>query len=435
MSPTPGRRRVLAVAVIVAGVGLLGATVATLVAPADPAPAPTATADRPPLERTIATAQDKLRRTPRDPATWALLGTAYIEQARVTGDATYYPKAQGALEKSLAQQADGNGPALIGLGALANARHEFGTARDWGERARVAAPDTAEVYGVLADAYTQLGQAEQATAAVQRMLDLEPGVASFTRAAYDLELHGRVDDAREALDRALAASVSVADASFCRYHLGELAFDSGKLDEAEAHYADGLRADPTNAALLQGRAKVAAARGRTDEAIAGYRDLVARVPLPQYLHEYALLLTAAGQPADSQFAVLDKQRTLAQASGAVDDLADSVVAADRGDAATALRLAEAEWGRRQNVLVADAMAWALHLNGRDAEALSYADKAAALGWRNATFLFHRGVILAGLGRAGDAVSTLEEALRVNPDFSLLHGPEAQRALTELRGPR
>ncbi|CRK57945.1 hypothetical protein [Alloactinosynnema sp. L-07] len=436
MSSAPGRRRTTAVAVIIAGVGLLALSVAALVPRDTPAPAPASTpAAQSELTRTIAAAQDRLRRVPRDPRTWALLGGAYVEQARVTGDPSYYAKAEGALRSSLDQQADGNGPALIGMGALANARHQFTEAREWGERAKAAAPDTAEVYGVLADAYTQLGDTTAATDAVQRMLDLEPGVPSFTRAAYDLEIRGRVDEARQALDRALTAAGSVADTSFCHYQLGELAFDNGDLDAAAGHYADGLRVDPAGTAPRHGQAKLAAARGQTDDAIARYGELVARTPLPQYVHEYAVLLRAAGRTADAdaQFTVLDRQRTLAGA--AADDLADAEVAADRGDAATALRLAQAEWGRRQNVLVADALAWALHLNGRDAEAITYADKAAATGWRNATFAFHRGMILAALGRGPEAMTALEDALKINPRFSPLHAPTAERALADLRSGR
>ena len=40
------------------------------------------------------------------------------------------------------------------------------------------------------------------------MLDHKPGVSSFTRASYDLELHGRIDDARAALQRAVADATS-----------------------------------------------------------------------------------------------------------------------------------------------------------------------------------------------------------------------------------
>jgi tetratricopeptide (TPR) repeat protein len=321
------------------------------------------------------------------------------------------------------------------MGALANARHDFAAARDWGEKAKALLPHTAEVYGVLTDAHTQLGDTEAATDALQRMLDLKPGVSSFTRAAYEFELHGRVEDARMALDRALADAADPADIAFCRYRLGELAFDGGDLDTATRHYDAGLRVAPEDAPLLQGRTKVAAARGRTAEALAGYEDLVSRLPEPQYLHEYAVLLTAAGEPeaAERQYALIAQQQRLQAASGASDDLDASLVAADRGDAAEALRLAQAEWSRRQPVFVADALAWALHLNGRDAEALVYADQAARTGWRNATFSYHRGMILAGLGRDADAVTALTEALRINPHFSPVDTRTARATLADLRG--
>ncbi|MCR6490679.1 tetratricopeptide repeat protein [Amycolatopsis sp. OK19-0408] len=429
-------RRILAVVVLVAGaVALVASVSAGQSAPvAGPAPVPVA---QDTLAHSISVAQDKLRRTPRDPLTWAQLGTAYVEQARITADPAYYPKAQGALEKSLQQQPDGNGAALIGMGALANARHDFAAAKTWGERAEAALPDTAESYGVLADALTQLGDAGAATDAIQRMLDHKPGVSSFTRASYDLELHGRIDDARAALQRAVADATSPSDVAFCRYYLGELAFNSGKLDDAAAEYDQGLAVDARNVSLLGGKAKVAAARGRVDEALAGYRDIVARVPLPQYLQEYTDLLVAAGRKpeAEQQYAVLDSQQRLFAAAGVTDDLTASAVAASRGDNAGALTHAQAEWGRRQNVLVADALGWALHLNGRDAEALPYLDRAAVLGGRTAAFAYHRGMALAGLGRKADAVAALADALEINPYFSPVGAPDARRALDQLKAAR
>lgn len=438
MPSRTGRTRFYGVLTILAGILVLAVSAATLFAAGStPAVEPATSAAETSLNRTISAAQAKLRRTPQDPVTWAQLGSSYVEQARLSGDPVYYAKAQGALDRSLQLQPEGNGLAMIGLGALANARHDFAAARDWGERAKAVLPDTAEVYGVLADAHTQLGDTQAATDAVQRMLDLKPGVPAFTRAAYDLEIHGQTDDAASALDRALAAAVDPADITFCRYHLGALAFDNGALDTAEQHYEAGLRVDPRSVTLLSGRAKVAAARGRVDDALAGYRDIIGRVPLPEYLHEYALLLTSAGRTdeATQQFAVLAEQDRLLAAAGASDDLTASVLAADRGEPAEALRRAEAEWQRRQNVLVADALAWALHLNGRDAEALEYTDRAAATGWRNATFTFHRGMILAGLGRDAEAANALDLALRINPHFSVRDTPVAQQALVTLRSSR
>lgn len=386
------------------------------------------------LDRSIDTMRSTLRRNPHDAAAWARLGGAYVEQARVTADPGYYAKAEGALRRSMDEQPSRNGLAWIGMGALENAKHDFGSARDWGERARRVLPDTAAVYGVLADAYTELGDEQAATTALQRMLDLKPSVASFTRASYNFELRGRIAEARDAMERAHADTSGPADASFCRYYLGELEYNTGRLDAAERHYEQGLAADPDNVQLLQGKAKVAAARGQADAAVRGYQDVVSRVPSPEYLQEYARLLRSLGRraEADKQYEVLAAQQRLLTAAGAADALVASSVAADRGRKTEALRLAEQEWARRQHVDVADVLAWALHLNGRDAEALTYAERADRLGGKNAQFAYHRGMILRALDRTDEARAALRTALRTNPYFSPLDAPRARSALNALR---
>lgn len=433
-TPVPSRQRRLFPSVAaVAALALVALVVIGLVtAPATPAvPTPQPVGDR--LTASIEQLRDRLRRVPDDPTTWANLGSAYVEQARALANPAYYPQAQGALDRSVQLQPDGNAAALVGLGALANARHDFAAARRYGEDAVALNPASTEAYGVLADATTQLGDTAAATAAVQRMLDLRPGVASFTRASYELELHGRTDDARAAMQRALEAATSRDELAFSHYHLGELAWGGGDLDEAEAQYARGLAAVPGDPALLQGRAKVLAARGRTDEAIEGYRRLTERVPLAQYLLEYGELLESAGRvdEARAQYRLLADQQRLYAAQGSSDDLAAAQVAADHGDPAEAVRLAQAEWDRRNSVFTADALAWALHRAGRDAEALPYAEQAGGLGRRDATATFHRGMILAALGRTGEATATLDEALRTNPYFSPLYAPAARQALDAL----
>ena len=427
---------VLLVGAVLAGVTLNGVLPGT--GDAAPAAAPvTPQVGRSGLNAVIHATQDKLRRLPDDSVTWARLGSAYVEQARITADPSFYAKAQGALERSLRVMPIDNVPAMIGMGQLANARHDFAAGQRWGAQATALAPLTAEAYGVLADALTQLGDADGATAAVQSMLDVHPGVASFTRASYDLELHGRAEDARSALQRALGVSASPDDVAFCRYYLGELAFNAGQLDEASSQYEQGLLAVPGNTALLQGRAKVAAATGRIADALAGYAQITSRMPLPQYLLEYGELLESVGRApqAREQYDLLAAQQQLYAAQGSVDDLAASQVAADHGNPADALRSAQQEWTRHQSVFSADALAWALHVNGRDSEAVAYTDKAAKLGSRNAIFAYHRGMILVSLGRAADARAALSQALVINPHFSPLAAPRARQALTDLGGPR
>jgi Flp pilus assembly protein TadD len=97
----------------------------------------------------------------------------------------------------------------------------------------------------------------------------------------------------------------------------------------------------------------------------------------------------------------------------------------------ALAAAQSAYGRHPSISVADALAWSLHMSGRDAEALPYADQALRLGTRNALTLYHRGVIRLALGDKVGARADLSTALSVNPHFSVRHAPEASRLLASL----
>ena len=132
-------------------------------------------------------------------------------------------------------------------------------------------------------------------------------------------------------------------------------------------------------------------------------------------------------------ALLDAEERLFRANGVNIDLEISLYSADhRVHLATGLRAARAEYARRKSVFVADALAWQLHVNGRDAEAIGHADEALRLGTRSALFHFHRAMIERLLGRADAARADLEQALAINSHFSILHAPEAAGALAALR---
>ncbi|MER8188546.1 tetratricopeptide repeat protein [Kitasatospora sp. NPDC094015] len=382
------------------------------------------------LARGIAKDQQRLRTSPADAAGWSRLGAEYVEQARLTADPAYYPKADEALNRSLSTQPDGNADALTGLGALANARHRFADARDLAERAIAAAPLHWPAYAVLADARTQLGDDQGATEAVQHLLDLRPGTASFTRAAYDLEQHGRTDDARTALQRALEDAFDPADRAFCRYQIAELDRNGGHVEQALTGYHQALADDPTYTPALAGRARAEAALGDPDAAVRDYTAALARVPLPQYLLELGELQESLGHltEAREQYRLLTAEQQLAAANGVVDDLTLGQYQADHGDPEQAVTLLRAEWQRRHHVLVADALAWALHRQGHDADALPLAEQAQQHGWHNALFAYHRGEIERSLGLADAARQHLADALRTDPSFNPLQVPVARTSL-------
>lgn len=427
-------RRTVVVAGIAAALGVtaLAAVLAPAGTPPTTAPAAAATPADP-----IARTQERVRLVPGDWRAWAALAVAYVERGRVTADPTNYPRAEEAVRRSLAARPTGNGDALVAQGALANARHDFAAARRFALGATKVNGYDADAFAVLADAETQLGDVPAATAAVQGLLDLRPGLSAYARASYDLELRGKVTEATDLMRQALEAAASRADIGFCRVQLGDLAWHAGDLDEATRQYDAGLAADPGSVALRRGKARADWAAGRRAAALAGYADVTRRAPTPSYVIEYAELLRATGRAAeaDAQLEIARAGHHLFTAAGGVDGLTGTALALAAGDPATALKEARAEWSSRTHADVADNLAWALHHAGRDAEALPYARKAVGSGAKSAGYAYHLGVIELSLGRTGAAKADLAMALRVNPFFSptdaplartLLAGPEATR---------
>jgi tetratricopeptide (TPR) repeat protein len=382
----------------------------------------------------VARAQQRLREVPGDYVTWAELGAAYLQQGRITADPTYYPKAQGALERSLQVRRADNAPALTGLATLAAARHDFLRALVLGRRSLAIDAYSSTTYGVVGDALVELGRYDEAFRAFQRMVDLRPDTASYARVSYAWELRGDLTRARKALELALGVAPSPDDAGFALYYLGELAWNAGDLRTAEARYAEGIRRAPGYLPLQEGRAKVLAARGRTAEAVAIYRSLVQRLPQPAYLAELGDLLAATGDRAgaEQQYALVRATQQLLRANGVDTDLELAVFDADHGDAAAALASARAAYSTRRGAFGEDALAWALHAAGHDAEALPHARAAQRIGLRSAVLRYHLGVIRGALGDRAGARRELTAALATNPHFSPVQAPIARAALASLR---
>jgi tetratricopeptide (TPR) repeat protein len=288
---------------------------------------------------------------------------------------------------------------------------------------------------VVGDSLVELGRYDEAFDAYQRMVDLAPGLASYTRAAYALELQGDVPGAGRTLELALGESVTPAELSFAHHSLGELAWNHGDVGDAQLRYEQALRFDPANVASRAGLARVHAARGETGQAIDAWREVTGRAPLPEYVGDFGNLLLAAGRPeeAQDQFALIGAQRRLLRANGVNADLELALFSADHGvDLPAGLHAAEAEWRRRRSVHVADALAWQLHAAGRSGEALTLADEALRLGTGNASFLYHRGMIHQAVGDTVAARADLEAALATNPHFSPLGAARAAEALAALK---
>ncbi|MET9322905.1 tetratricopeptide repeat protein [Streptomyces sp. NPDC003038] len=373
-----------------------------------------------------------------DDASWAVLGAAYLEQARRTADSGWFPKAEKALKRSLEVRPaeKGNFDAMTGMGALANARRDFGTGKKWGELVRAQAPRRWTAYPVLVDAYTGLGDYKAAQRVMERLLELRPGLAAYTRASQVYRDRGWREDAVVAMEQAAAAAKAPAEKAYALFRLGELSWERGDAAQALRQYEGALRTDPAQAEALGGRARALAALGRGGEAVRDYRMALGRTPVPQLALELGELLESLGreQEARTPYDMLAALASRDGTHGVDDDVVLGLYEADHADPAAAVRRLSEEWSRHKSMQVADALGWALHKAGEDTAALEYAKKATEPGLRSAEFAYHRAMIERGLGDEAAARRHLQEALRTNPVFSPVRAPLAKEALESIGQP-
>jgi tetratricopeptide (TPR) repeat protein len=378
--------------------------------------------------------QERLRRNPEDAASYALLGQGLLQQVRETGDVTLYTRAGQAFDQALEidpKQLD----ALIGQGILALALHDFEGALAWADQAWAINAFRAQTLGIKVDALVELGRYPEAVETLQQMVDLRPDLSSYTRVSYLRELHGEVDGAIEAMTQAATMGMPGTEQwLWTTVQLGHLYWNSGQLAEAEGVYRQALDFQADYPYALAGLARVQAARGDLQAAIAQYETLAKRLPLPEFVVTLGELYQAAGQPdaARQQYDLVRTMQKLNAASGMNVDLELATFDAIHGDDPDgALAAAQAAYAQRPTIYAADTLAWAYYRTGDLANAQTHSEEALRLGTRDALLYFHAGMIAAAQADVRRAQEHLSTALAINPHFSPLWAPQAEATLQEL----
>lgn len=396
-------------------------------------PAAAAAVDYDPFAE-IVRAQERLALFPEDAAAYARLGLAYLQQVRENGDPSNYPRAEEALRAALDREPE-QADALVGMGMLALARHDFAGAIPWAEAALAYNPFRAEAVGLLVDAYVELGRYDEALAAGQKMVNLLPGVGSYSRASYLRELMGETDGAIQAMELALGAAVPDTEGwRWTAVQLGHLYFNRGEWAEAEVYYRAALKSHPAYPYALAGRGRVAAAVGDYTNAVRFYEQAIERLPLPEFAIPLGDLYRLTGQmaKADERYGLVRVIQRLNQTAGMSVDLELALFEADYGDPVTALQLARQAYTARPSIHAADVLAWALHRNGRSEEARPLSTESLRLGTQDALLHYHAGVIAQAVADAEGARLHLQQALTINPAFSPLLAEDARQRLAELQ---
>ena len=326
------------------------------------------------------------------------LATGFMLKARESADGGYYLRAEAAANKALQLSPDDYDARRV-LAWVYTGQHRFPEAAALARREIARRPDDPWNYGTLADALIELGDYDAAEQAVQTMVDLKPGPSAYTRVAYLRELYGDVDGAAEMLEKAAEATTprDPEHYAWARSQLGILLFNAGKLDAAEGQFAEAMRVFPEYHYALTGMGDVRAAQGRSDEVVKLYRRSLEVAPVQKTAAALGDLLARLGRrdEANQAFALVTTIELINRSNGVRPDPWMALYLVDHGgDAAAALRLAEARDKEADTVRAADALAWARHKNGDDSGALAASERALRLGTRLAPYYFHNGMIHA-----------------------------------------
>ena len=190
------------------------------------------------------------------------LAYLFINEARITGEhGHYYPAALKMIEVILENQnleKDLKFRALAAKASVQLSLHDFNNALETGKLAVAINPYNAQIFGVLVDAYVELGDYEKAVKMADQMVTIRPDLRSYARVSYLREIHGDWGGAIEAMKMAVAAGYPTYEQSaWARLTLGNLLKEYGEIEHAKAQYEQILQDRPDYPFALAALAEIA----------------------------------------------------------------------------------------------------------------------------------------------------------------------------------
>lgn len=173
-------------------------------------------------DKDINESMELIKKMPDSPLGYIQLSTVYIKRARETGDFSLNTKAETAIDKALEIKPDDLNARKL-KASLQLTFHRFDKALEMGTALNKEVPNDPFVYGVLSDAYAELGNYEEAVNMAQKMVDLRPNTSSYARVAHLRSLYGDYEGAIEMFTSA-ARSADPNDKetqSWCIVQLGD----------------------------------------------------------------------------------------------------------------------------------------------------------------------------------------------------------------------
>jgi tetratricopeptide (TPR) repeat protein len=368
---------------------------------------------------------EKLRKNPDDIKLKIQLAQGYIQEARITGDYTYYDEACIKLMNSVLKKEPNNFEALVTLATAYLSQHHFQEGLEVGLRAKKINPHAAFAYGVLTDAYIEMGKYDSAIVMVDSMCAIRPDLTSYSRISYLREIYGDIPGSIEAMNSALNAGIPrMEQTEWVRVYLGRLYEMSGKTDTAEYYYQSANLMRPNYANAIAGLGRIERQRKNYTLAITYFQQAGSLVTDYSFGDELIDLYRLNNQPKKSDSMAKEVVKLLNVHANTDDRNPDAGHYADKelayvylktGENDLALKHAEAEYKRRpDNIDVNEMMAWTWYKRGEWNKCLPFIERAMRTGSKNPGLLCRAGLIYYKNNQHEKGLALLQEAIAINP---------------------
>ena len=335
--------------------------------------------------------KQKIAAKPEDVKLRLQAATIFIAEQRITGEHHFYYTAIEKILNGVLSLNPKNFEALVYKASLRMSQHQFADAKKLAEEAKSINEENAYVYGILVDANVELGNYDEAIQVSDKMQALKPSLESYSRASYLREIFGDYPGAIEAMKLAVKAGLEGSEPqSWSRNILGDLYFNSGKISEAEATYAENLATRPSYAPSIAGLAKVLAKKQDYQRAITLLDSAYAIMPQNSFKEQQADVYAAMGDSVKANTAYKEVQALLQadantpQHSVAL-ELAQSFMKTKQWDSAHKYAMQEYAI-RPKNIDVNKELAW-IAFNKKDLlQAKNYLQAAMSTGSKNIELL-------------------------------------------------
>ena len=226
------------------------------------------------------------RPTPADQATLALL---YVRQAKVTGNAAWYDKAEAAANASLSVQPTGNPHAKLALAETLEKRHLFAQSMAIAKEVVQEQPRNPEALTTYATIALAIGEIDEASRAVDLAVSIEPKTSVLTLRGLVLNARGRDAEADYLFRQALAAEdgKDAADSAYTRAVYARFLLTKGRYEQARELLNEALRIVPGQPLVLAISGELYLKQNEAAKAAKDFSDAFAASPQVSSLRKFS----------------------------------------------------------------------------------------------------------------------------------------------------